>query len=1071
MKIFKKVTGFTLALVMLVGMVAWMPGMVVPAEASTIMPVRSISGSIEIRSPNVATLSRGSTYDINVIVSGIMNYSHTNIYVKRGAWDAAWSNSNDTPGWTNQTGTNIWREWRTTSSTPTGTYTIVAVAYDNRWSDSFRVVGYRTINLIAPVSDNITVSQFPSSFTVDQGQDLRLSGTINSQTSNLTRVTANVQFYDGVADVSATPNSRSYNLNGLTLKTASLSAGTYTIRLWATNSANNGVLVTTATLTVRALSETGPTGSGSVSVSGTTLNLGAIVNTTGNLSSIGVIGIEWDVNGTIYERVNIDGWKSGSSESHQITVPPGTYTVRVRFTTDWFGATRPLQRSNWVACSGSPVTVAQNTVTITWNYNGGTGSPSSSTLTPGTPFGALPTPNVRSTHDFIGWFTDDTDGTQIFPLSPVPHSNTTYWARWNPISNPIDIRAYDLNVLVIGTTVAVTGRYPNGVETLEFAVMNRTTGARSPATGYNQVDNVGNGGFSQSITGLSPGEYHVAIRTTASTGVTTADGRPNAYAEHNFSIATSPPPGGTGGNLRIETFSRANDWNHKLSDNFYVREFACRCGCPIIPISMLLVDVLEELRRDLNNREIIIRSGYRCRTYNSSPAISSSDGSFHTFGTAVDILLSNNTATTRNEVYDKARAILNNRGILSPPRTGTVRVNSSHATANWLYMGSDFVHLGVGRTAHHPVAARAGEIGVLAFDVGDILTGAQERQTFTVNFDPTQASISSVRVSSATDVLVTMGADSVLVEFTPLTDDVSVDVTFGVPQNAPAHTEIPITLFNNFDVSQSVVGVISVLGEESNVFTTPGILNGIQLTAEVTPIGILFDWTPSDNTHGYRIYRSTTPGGEGLSISDFPLTGSSFFDANVDSDRTYYYTIAAVLEEAHFDMATVILTPEVVGARSEELVLTTTVIRKPETEDEEEEPRFGFIMMTIGNPFMIVNEETLEIDPGRSTAPMAVSGRTMVPIRAIIEAMSGNALWESGNPNRITLQKKDITIIMNLGSKDITVNGEPKEMDVAPFISNDRTLLPVRFVADNIGAEIEWIGSTQRVVIVYALEG
>ena len=41
-------------------------------------------------------------------------------------------------------------------------------------------------------------------------------------------------------------------------------------------------------------------------------------------------------------------------------------------------------------------------------------------------------------------------------------------------------------------------------------------------------------------------------------------------------------------------------------------------------------------------------------------------------------------------------------------------------------------------------------------------------------------------------------------------------------------------------------------------------------------------------------------------------------------------------------------------------------------------------------------------------------------------------------------------------------------MDVAPQSINDRTMLPVRFVAENIGCQIAWIGSTQEVIIVFA---
>ena len=278
---------------------------------------------------------------------------------------------------------------------------------------------------------------------------------------------------------------------------------------------------------------------------------------------------------------------------------------------------------------------------------------------------------------------------------------------------------------------------------------------------------------------------------------------------------------------------------------------------------------------------------------------------------------------------------------------------------------------------------------------------------------------------------------------------------------------------------------IQTVQTDPNVYATEGKTNGIKLTATVTNSGVLFDWTPSTNNLGYRIYRSKTQGGDGISISDFPLTGSVFFDANVNQHTQYHYSIAKVEAEAEFDMATVTLTPEKVGARGEELPILTTVKLPPEAEAsqdyyipettviiEEDEVEIvktrGFILMTVGDPMMIVNEETVEIDPGRGTVPIITNGRTMIPIRAIAESMGGTADWDAAD-RRISLDCNKNKVLMWLGKTDVSVNNVMDEMDIAPYVSNDRTLLPVRFSAENIGAQIEWIGTSQRVIIVYDL--
>jgi hypothetical protein len=49
-------------------------------------------------------------------------------------------------------------------------------------------------------------------------------------------------------------------------------------------------------------------------------------------------------------------------------------------------------------------------------------------------------------------------------------------------------------------------------------------------------------------------------------------------------------------------------------------------------------------------------------------------------------------------------------------------------------------------------------------------------------------------------------------------------------------------------------------------------------------------------------------------------------------------------------------------------------------------------------------------------------------------------------------------------------DGASHTMDIAPYINNSRTLLPLRFVAETLGCQVEWIGSVHRVIIVYTLQ-
>ena len=73
------------------------------------------------------------------------------------------------------------------------------------------------------------------------------------------------------------------------------------------------------------------------------------------------------------------------------------------------------------------------------------------------------------------------------------------------------------------------------------------------------------------------------------------------------------------------------------------------------------------------------------------------------------------------------------------------------------------------------------------------------------------------------------------------------------------------------------------------------------------------------------------------------------------------------------------------------------------------------ISMQINNPIMEVNGQKSEIDTGNNTTPVISNGRTLVPIRAIIEAFNGNVYWD-GNTQTVTLKIADNCIILKIGA-------------------------------------------------------
>ncbi|MDP4182641.1 MAG: stalk domain-containing protein [Bacillota bacterium] len=122
------------------------------------------------------------------------------------------------------------------------------------------------------------------------------------------------------------------------------------------------------------------------------------------------------------------------------------------------------------------------------------------------------------------------------------------------------------------------------------------------------------------------------------------------------------------------------------------------------------------------------------------------------------------------------------------------------------------------------------------------------------------------------------------------------------------------------------------------------------------------------------------------------------------------------------------------------------------------------IVLKIGNPVMQVNGSDVEIDPGRGTTPIISQSRTLVPIRKIIETVGGSVEWDPDKGSTV-LTYKDTKITLFISSKKIIVNGEEKEIDVAPQIINGRTYLPLRFLLENFGFKVDWDGKTQTITI------
>ncbi len=229
------------------------------------------------------------------------------------------------------------------------------------------------------------------------------------------------------------------------------------------------------------------------------------------------------------------------------------------------------------------------------------------------------------------------------------------------------------------------------------------------------------------------------------------------------------------------------------------------------------------------------------------------------------------------------------------------------------------------------------------------------------------------------------------------------------------------------------------------------------LKAILSGNSIVLSWAPSPqgtySIGGYAIYRGTSSGMENsMPISTVDSLTLKFTDTNINltSNITYFYYVRAFDDQSpsHYSDPS--------NEVSINIVSKTTVI-----------------ILQINNSMMTVNGKPYEIDPGRGTKPIIKNDRTLVPIRAIVEALGGTITWVPVN-NGIAVTIKLGSVVINLQTEKptATVNGKIVYIDsdnhkIVPEIINNRTMLPIRFIAERLGAKVNWDSNTQTITITY----
>lgn len=118
------------------------------------------------------------------------------------------------------------------------------------------------------------------------------------------------------------------------------------------------------------------------------------------------------------------------------------------------------------------------------------------------------------------------------------------------------------------------------------------------------------------------------------------------------------------------------------------------------------------------------------------------------------------------------------------------------------------------------------------------------------------------------------------------------------------------------------------------------------------------------------------------------------------------------------------------------------------------------VLETGGSPLVYLDGNRLDFD----VPPTIIQGRTLVPLRAIFEALGAQIDW-NGATNTVTSTKGNTTIKLTIQEKIAYKNGLPITLDTRASLIHGRTMVPLRFVSEAMGATVDWEGITRTIII------
>jgi outer membrane protein assembly factor BamB len=282
---------------------------------------------------------------------------------------------------------------------------------------------------------------------------------------------------------------------------------------------------------------------------------------------------------------------------------------------------------------------------------------------------------------------------------------------------------------------------------------------------------------------------------------------------------------------------------------------------------------------------------------------------------------------------------------------------------------------------------------------------------------------------------------------------------------------------------------------------------------------IQFSWEATEDAVKYQVYRSQVSKSQYQLVRELNASILSFQDDSVKNGQRYFYALKAVNSKGtvsefspeasaipqvlplqvdlsdHAVLYEVVLRlsgrcdPKakiIINSYPVEIVQegvfsslvgipvgrSNIIVKAYDTQDNVQEKQIPVSYMpSVLQVQLRVDDPVVEVNRMRwpyllDAPPIIRDQRTFVPLRFLGEIIGATVAWDA-TERKVTYRFQDTQVELWIGRKQIKINGIDQEIDVAPFIENGRTLVPLRFITEPMGAKIQWDAQNRIILLLF----